>query len=49
MEIQLLATMVDLAEASIWPNGDIESSSELRVLITVSESLSRIKEVKSNS
>lgn len=36
--------MLALAEARIWPNGERDSSSLTRVLITTSESPSRIKE-----
>ena len=39
-----LASVLALVEARIWPNGERDSSSLVRVLITTSESPSRIKE-----
>ena len=44
-----MASAVALADARIWPKGDKDSSALLRVLITLSESPSTIKEEQPSS
>ena len=47
--MQQLVSIFSLAQSSMWPKGEREASSLLRLLITISESPSRIKDEKPSS